>query len=115
MVQFYSWKASELQKSEHDEKINVLPLTQSQREECNRLKRAFLKDEQLAETLFGSMAVDRCKQNPFNWASFSAAVTAWEAYCDKLGKEMLISLTHWQTQQSIFSVPSSDIEEEIET
>ncbi|XP_057495897.1 uncharacterized protein LOC130780901 isoform X1 [Actinidia eriantha] len=115
VVQFYSWKASELQKSEHEEKINVLPLTQSQREELNRLKRAFLKDEQLAETLFSSMAVDRCKQNPFNWASFSAAVTAWEAYCDKLGKEMLISLTHWRTHQSIFSVPSSDIEEEIET
>ncbi|CAL5430431.1 unnamed protein product [Camellia sinensis] len=81
-VQFYCWKSSELQTFEHEKKINMLPLSQSQREEVNGLKCAFLKDEQLAETLFRTC--EKCEQHRFNWAGFSAAVAAWEAYCNTL-------------------------------
>ncbi|XP_028073902.1 uncharacterized protein LOC114276316 isoform X7 [Camellia sinensis] len=112
-VQFYCWKSSELQTFEHEKKINMLPLSQSQREEVNRLKCAFLKDEQLAETLFRTC--EKCEQHRFNWAGFSAAVAAWEAYCNTLGKEMLMSLPYWKTHQSIFCVPSLGLEEGAET
>ncbi|KAL7181070.1 hypothetical protein ACSBR1_040018 [Camellia fascicularis] len=114
-VQFYCWKASELQTFEREKKINMLPLSQSQREEVDRLKCAFLKDEQLAEILFSCTTRDNCEQHRFNWAGFSAAVAAWDAYCNKLGKEMLMSLPYWKTHQSIFCVPSLGLEEGTET
>ncbi|KAL7000748.1 procollagen-proline 3-dioxygenase [Sarracenia purpurea var. burkii] len=103
VVQFYSWKASELQMTEHGRKIKVVPLSQSQREEVNNLKRAALKDEQLAETLFGITTGDNCNRHSFNWDHFSAAVTEWEAYCEKASKQLLLSLPYWRTHQSIFS------------
>lgn len=108
-VQFYCWKASELQTSGHEKRINVVPLSPSQREEVNRLKHVFLKDERVPDKLFSSATGNECSQQPFNWAHVSAAVTAWEAYSNKLVKEMLLSLPYWKTHQSIFSVPSFDL------
>lgn len=108
-VQFYCWKASELQTSGHEKRINVVPLSPSQREEVNRLKHVFLKDERVPDKLFSSATGNERSQQPFNWAHVSAAVTAWEAYSNKLVKEMLLSLPYWKTHQSIFSVPSFDL------
>ncbi|XP_058182756.1 uncharacterized protein LOC131300789 isoform X4 [Rhododendron vialii] len=108
-VQFYCWKASELQTSGHEKRINVVPLSPSQREEVNRLKHVFLKDERVPDKLFSSAMGNERSQQPFNWAHVSAAVTAWEAYSNKLVKEMLLSLPYWKTHQSIFSVPSFDL------
>ncbi|KAI8537948.1 hypothetical protein RHMOL_Rhmol09G0063200 [Rhododendron molle] len=105
-VQFYCWKASELQTSGHEKRINVVPLSPSEREEVNRLKHVFLKDERVPDKLFSSATGNEHSQQPFNWAHVSAAVTAWEAYSNKLVKEMLLSLPYWKTHQSIFSVPS---------
>jgi len=114
-VQFYCWKASELQTSPLDKKIRVVPLSPSQKEQVNRLKHMFLKDEGLAGTHFSSTIASECNQQPFDWSRFSAAATGWEAYCNKLGKEMLLSLPYWKRHQSIFSVPSFDVEIGIET
>ncbi|KAI8538801.1 hypothetical protein RHMOL_Rhmol09G0131500 [Rhododendron molle] len=108
-VQFYCWKASELQTSGHEKRINVVPLSPSRREEVNRLKHVFLKDERVPDKLFSSAMGNERSQQPFNWAHVSAAVTTWEAYSNKLVKEMLLSLPYWKTHQSIFSVPSFDL------
>lgn len=109
-VQFYSWKASELQTSGHEKRINVVPLSPSQRKEVNRLKQLFLKDERVTDTFFSSTTGNECSQQTFNWAHVSAAVTAWEAYCNKLDKEMLLSLPYWKTSRSIFSVQLFNLE-----
>lgn len=114
-IQFYCWKASELQTSPLNKKIHVVPLSPSQKEQVNRLKHMFLKDEGLAGTHFSSTIASECNQQPFDWSRFSAAATGWEAYCNKLGKEMLLSLPYWKRHQSIFSVPSFDVEIGIET
>ncbi|XP_059655290.1 uncharacterized protein LOC132302439 isoform X2 [Cornus florida] len=107
VVQFYCWKASDLQKSEKGRKRrNVVQLSESQREKINSLRLTFLKDKQLAETIFSPMTDDMHRQHSFDWASFSAAVTAWEAYTTKLHKELVASLSYWRSHQSIFCVPS---------
>ncbi|KAA8529875.1 hypothetical protein F0562_034521 [Nyssa sinensis] len=111
VVQFYCWKASELQTSENEERRkNVVQLSQSQWEKINDLKLMFLKDKQLAETVFSHLTCDKPRQHSFDWVSFSAAVTAWEAYTCKLHKDLLTSLPHWRSHQFIFSVPAVGIE-----
>ncbi|XP_052206020.1 uncharacterized protein LOC127810528 isoform X2 [Diospyros lotus] len=71
VVQFYHWKTSRLQTSEHEKKMKVVPVSGSQREEIDRLRQAFLTGERLAETFFGSLSYDASKQqqHPFNWTA----------------------------------------------
>lgn len=83
---------------------NIVKLSQTERECIIKLKSVLLKDQQLAETMFSSMSCERAR-GTFDWAIFSAAVSAWEYYTCKLFEEMLTSLPHWKTQQSIFTIP----------
>lgn len=69
MVQFYCWKASEIQTSEIEmETNNIVKLSQSERECIIELKSVLLKDQQLAETMFSSMSCERARDNSFDWA-----------------------------------------------
>ncbi|XAR64003.1 Procollagen-proline 3-dioxygenase [Bertholletia excelsa] len=52
VIQFYCWKASDLQSSEQEKTVSIEPLSATQREVVNMLKHMFLKDEQLAEMHF---------------------------------------------------------------
>lgn len=106
VVQFYCWKASEIQTSEIEMETNsIVKLSQSERECIIELKSVLLKDQQLAETMFSSMSCERARDNSFDWAVLSAAVSAWEYYTCKLFEEMHTSLPHWKTQQSFFTIP----------
>lgn len=69
MVQFYCWKASEIQTSEIEMETNsIVKLSQSERECIIELKSVLLKDQQLAETMFSSMSCERARDNSFDWA-----------------------------------------------
>lgn len=88
----------------------VTPTSETQRAHINRLKCLFVKDPQAAETLFGYQTPLNDKQHEFDWASFSAAVSEWEAYTCRLHKELLLSLPYWRTHQSIFCCPHGELE-----
>lgn len=106
VVQFYSWKSSKLHTTEVEMgSVNlVVKLSESQREKINSLRSIFLKDRELAETVLG-ITCGGCRQQSFQWTSFSAAVVAWEDYTRELSKRLSLSLPYWRTHQAIFSVP----------
>ncbi|KAJ9563706.1 hypothetical protein OSB04_008866 [Centaurea solstitialis] len=102
VVQFYHWKAPELQRSEFKrEPIKVVPISTSQLEDVCRLKAEFLKDEHLADTIF------HCREDvEHDWVSFSGTVDIWEAYTSKLWHKMVVILPKWIANQSIFYEPN---------
>ncbi|KAJ9563687.1 hypothetical protein OSB04_008847 [Centaurea solstitialis] len=106
VVQFYHWKAPELQRSEFKrEPIKVVPISTSQLEDVCRLKAEFLKDEHLADTIF------RCREDvEHDWVSFLCTVEIWEAYTSKLWHKMVVILPKWTANQSIFYEPSGCVD-----
>nr|GME07660.1 prolyl 3-hydroxylase 1 isoform X1 [Ipomoea batatas] len=105
VVLFYCWKFLDLKTELKAVSAKVAPTSETQRAHINRLKCLFVKDPREAETLFGYQTTVNEKQYKFDWASFSAAVSEWEAYTCRLHKELLLSLPHWRTHQSIFFCP----------
>ncbi|KVH97464.1 prolyl 3-hydroxylase 1 isoform X1 [Cynara cardunculus var. scolymus] len=103
MVQFYHWKAPQLQRSSEFkmEPIKVVPISTSHRENICRLTVEFLKDEHLAETIFHCMS---CGEN--DWVNFCGTVDLWEAYTSKLWHKMVVILPKWVANQSIFYEPN---------
>jgi leucine proline-enriched proteoglycan (leprecan) len=109
VVQFSTWKASDLQTSKvtiDSGKVVVVQLSQGQREKMNCLKSVFLKDPQLAEMIFSCMTINVSRWLFFDWADFISAVALWEDYASKLREELVRSLPYWRTHQSIFEVPN---------
>ncbi|XP_056165854.1 uncharacterized protein LOC115670823 isoform X3 [Syzygium oleosum] len=109
--QYYSWKASELQRRAPIlEEGKVIPLSQSQSQNASDLESTFLQDRRLAQTTFGCMSCDGCgTPEVFRWASFSAAVDAWRDYANELHKDLLRSLPYWRNHQSIFDVSFDEL------
>nr|GMD18091.1 uncharacterized protein LOC109160047 [Ipomoea batatas] len=105
VVLFYCWKFLDLKTELKAVSVKVAPTSETQRAHINQLKCLFVKDPREAETLFGYQTSVNEKQYKFDWASFSAAVSEWEAYTCRLHKELLLSLPHWRTHQSIFCCP----------
>ncbi|XP_002527551.2 uncharacterized protein LOC8272312 [Ricinus communis] len=106
VVQFYCWKALELLNSDLEVKTGkVIQLSQSQKENMSAMKSIILEDHQLAEMVFSCANCNKDWRRSFNWAKFSAAVTAWEEYRLKLHKELVMSLPYWRIQGFIYSVP----------
>ncbi|XP_057794177.1 uncharacterized protein LOC131010598 isoform X2 [Salvia miltiorrhiza] len=101
VVQFYYWKASEL---ETTESIDTVPLSELQQQTITRLRAVLLKDLQLAETLVGCIN-GSISQRPLERLrySFSAVVCEWEAYTLKLRNELVMSLPFWRAHHFIFS------------
>lgn len=105
-MQFFHWKASEFQIAQVElEAGEVLHLSQSQQDKINALKLIFLKDHQLAETVFDSMTLNKADQHFSKWVIFSAALRGLRDYIGKLRKDLLTSLPSWRTHQSIFNIP----------
>ena len=86
----------------------MVPISETQWDRSRSLKLVFVKDWQLAESILGR--VGTAKQN-FDWASFSDAIAAWEAYTSKYSRQILMSLPNWKTHQFIFSDPPAGLEE----
>ncbi|XP_073059334.1 uncharacterized protein [Primulina eburnea] len=110
VVNFYNWKASESDTAEvkGSSSINVISLSESQRQKIDCLKAAVLKDLQSAETRFGHLTHGKKNfQQSFEWISFFAIIFEWEAYICNLQKDILTSLPHWQMYQAIFCLPQS--------
>ncbi|XP_073279902.1 uncharacterized protein [Primulina huaijiensis] len=110
VVNFYNWKASESDTAEvkGSSSINVIPLSESQRQKIDCLKAAVLKDLQSAETRFGHLTHGKKNfQQSFEWISFFAIIFEWEGYICNLQKDILTSLPHWQMYQAIFCLPQS--------
>ncbi|KAL0341426.1 UNVERIFIED_CONTAM: hypothetical protein Sradi_4659400, partial [Sesamum radiatum] len=103
VVQFYYWKGLQLEPAElKGPSINILPLSELQRQKISCLKALLLKDVQLAETLLGQ-TTGKSSQRSFDRRAFSAVVSEWEAYTFRLLKEMVMSLPCWRAHQSIFT------------
>ncbi|KAL5553328.1 hypothetical protein UlMin_040729 [Ulmus minor] len=103
VVQFYCWKASELQTTEVEvESRKMIKLSQLHQERIRSLKSLFSKDDHLAEMVFSRVAFD---EHCFDCKKFAAAIATWEDYVRKLYEELLRSFPHWRTRQSIFTVP----------
>lgn len=100
VVQFYYWKAPQLQVSEFTTKpIKVVPVSTSQQENIGLLKLALVKDEHLVETIF---KCGTCESVEHDWVSFSSSIDLWEAYTSKLWHNMVLSLPNWIVNQSIY-------------
>lgn len=103
VVQFYCWKASDLNFTKVEASNKVVHLSQSQQEKSLCLKSLFLKDLHLAESVFRSMtSAERAEH--CNWAHLRVAVDMWEDYAHRLHKELVMCSPHWKTHQSIFHV-----------
>ncbi|KAJ8565295.1 hypothetical protein K7X08_007871 [Anisodus acutangulus] len=111
MVEFYLWKLFNLKAKVKGTTPNVTPTSQTQKTEIDRLKSVFLKDCQLAEVFFGHSRTIKDMEYEFDWVTFSAAVHEWECYVFKLQKELLLHISHWRTNRSIFCVPIGDLED----
>ncbi|XP_077236198.1 2-oxoglutarate (2OG) and Fe(II)-dependent oxygenase superfamily protein isoform X2 [Tasmannia lanceolata] len=106
VVQFYYWKASEMQEIKcGTETGNRVRLAQPLPEERSGLNFFISSNHQLAETVLGH---EDDIQPPFDWTNFSAAVTMWERHCCRLERELLISIPQWKLHQTIFSVALAD-------
>ncbi|KAL7132244.1 hypothetical protein ABFS83_12G058700 [Erythranthe nasuta] len=99
VVQFYQWKTDDLKKAS----IDIVPLSESKRKKMNCMKVLLVKDLRLAESIFGDIS-GKCSKMTFDEFRFSDVVYEWEAYSFRLLEEMVMSLPHWRTHQSIFSV-----------
>ncbi|KAF5750072.1 hypothetical protein HS088_TW03G00404 [Tripterygium wilfordii] len=105
VLQFYFWKASVFQTSKGKaETGKVVLLSQLKQEEISRLKSLFIRDCQVAQRVFNYETRESDGQHHFDWAIFSAAIAAWEAYTGKLYNELVTSLPYWRTNQSIYTV-----------
>ncbi|XP_030553165.1 uncharacterized protein LOC115757182 isoform X1 [Rhodamnia argentea] len=111
VVQYYSWKASELQgQATILEEGKVIPLSRSQSQKVRDLESACVKDCRLAQTTFGCLSCDRSgTPEIFRWGSFSAAVDAWRDYTNELHKDLLRSLPYWRNHQLIFHVAFDEL------
>ncbi|KAI3848346.1 hypothetical protein MKW98_005726 [Papaver atlanticum] len=107
VVQFYCWKATELPAvniiSKEFRKLTELSCSLEDFKN-DRLKVIFLGDQQHVQSVFGSESSDEKMQSSFNWAYFASLVAAWEDYSLQLHKELVTSLPHWRTNQSIFTI-----------
>lgn len=111
VVQYYSWKASELQRQATIlEEGKVIPLSRSQSKKVRDLESAFVKDRRLAQMTFGCSSCDGIgTPEVFRWANFSAAVDAWRDYTYGLHKYLLRSLPYWRNHLSIFDVAFDEL------
>nr|XP_043626231.1 uncharacterized protein LOC122597730 isoform X2 [Erigeron canadensis] len=105
VVQFYHWKATELQISNSKmDTVKVIPISASQEDDISRLKLQAIKDQHLAEAIF--LYGTRGESVEHDWVSFSNIIDLWEAYTSKLWHNMVLSLPHWIENQSIFYEPN---------
>ncbi|KAI5353408.1 PREDICTED: prolyl 3-hydroxylase [Prunus dulcis] len=104
VVQFYCWKAPDFKSAKVEETTTVVVLSQSQRERFVCLKSLFAKDVCLVDSVFSNVTFVGSAQHSFNWVDFRIAIAKWEDYARKLHRELVMSLPHWRTQQSIFNV-----------
>ncbi|XP_024027429.1 uncharacterized protein LOC21402233 isoform X2 [Morus notabilis] len=106
VVQYYCWKASELETTTkvEVETSKVILLSESQQKSISSLKSLFSKDDHLAETVFGRAACGESMRLYFNWEKFVAAVAMWEDYVRPSYEGIAQSLPYWRKQQSIFNV-----------
>ncbi|ONI31893.1 hypothetical protein PRUPE_1G337400 [Prunus persica] len=102
VVQFYCWKAPDFKSAKVEETTTVV-LSQSQRERLVCLKSLFAKDVCLVDSVFSNVTFVGSAQHSFNWVDFRIAIAKWEDYVRKLHRELVMSLPHWRTQQSIFN------------
>ncbi|KAF6144572.1 hypothetical protein GIB67_006064 [Kingdonia uniflora] len=110
VVQFYWWKASELQTGNiATEAKNIIRLSVSLLENNNRLEEKLLGDHQLSEAVFHNVSRHKNVQCSFVWDDFSAAIAAWKDYTLRLRVELFASLANWRKHQSVFSLTSMDI------
>lgn len=106
VVQYYYWKASELETSTkvESESSRVILLSESQQQRISSLKSLFSKDDHLAETVFSRGACSESMRQDFDWKRFVAAVSMWEDYARVSYEGIVKSLPYWRRQQSIFNV-----------
>ncbi|KAI3954457.1 hypothetical protein MKW92_012470 [Papaver armeniacum] len=107
VVQFYCWKATELPAvnliSEKFRKFTEISCSLEDFKN-DSLKVIFLGDQLHVQSVFGSQSSDEKIQSSFNWTHFSSAIAAWEDYSHQLHRELITSLPHWRTNQSIFAI-----------
>ncbi|XP_071735743.1 uncharacterized protein [Rutidosis leptorrhynchoides] len=105
VVQFYQWKATTSQMAESKKvSFKVVPISASQQDNIRCLKLELIKDQNLAEILFGYGTCGESLEH--DWAYFSSIVDLWEAYTSKLWHNMVLNLPIWIANQSLFYEPS---------
>lgn len=106
VVQFLCWKGKELDSTNFKGDSSYAEYLSPKRNVgVSYFKSEFSKDDALAESVFSCASSDgKEKQHWFGWAKLAAAAAAWEDYASKLRRELLRSLSHWRTSQSIYSV-----------
>ncbi|CAH9053314.1 unnamed protein product [Cuscuta epithymum] len=110
VVLFYFWKFLDLRIEQKMTPAKVTLIYEMQRAHINDLKHIYVRDAQVAKTLFGLQSALKDIQNEFDWASFSSAVSEWEDYTCKLHNELLLSLSQWRSHQFIFYSPHAKLE-----
>ncbi|CAH2066077.1 unnamed protein product [Thlaspi arvense] len=108
VVQFYHWKASEVEisKVEDDTVEEVKAISQDQLETINALKSVFLPDLGLVSTVLGYSCSNGDRKESLDLTDISPAILSWEEYTCKLLKMLLSSLPQWKTYQTIHKVES---------
>lgn len=105
VVQYCNWKVSELRGTEVKVGSHkVEQLSKSQENQIKSHKVLFLKDYHPAETILRPLSCDSSMDQHFDWADFSIAIVLWEGYACKLHHQIIRSLEHWKSHQSMFTI-----------
>ncbi|WOH13258.1 hypothetical protein DCAR_0832767 [Daucus carota subsp. sativus] len=110
VLQFYYWKHTEWQPSDYKaNNDDVVQMSESLLERIQNLKLQFVRNYRSVEAIFPDRTGGRSLlEQSIDWASFSAANVAWEAYTSKLHQEILNSFPEWKMHNSMFSNPSTE-------
>ncbi|OWM76692.1 hypothetical protein CDL15_Pgr009257 [Punica granatum] len=105
VVQYYFSKSSGLPSPKSElGPGKIAKLSHPQRERVDDLKHFLVKDHKLPWEIFDFTSHEGAGLLDFNWAYFSAAVSAWEDYTSEKHKELLLSMPQWKSHQSMFCV-----------
>lgn len=106
VVQFMCWKGKELDSTNFKGNSSyAVYLSPKGNAGVSYFKSEFSKNAVLAKSVFSSASSDEKEKHPWlGWAKLATAVAAWEDYASNLRTELLRSLPHWRTNQSMYIV-----------
>lgn len=104
MVQFYFWKAFELQGTEWSTEVSKRSMRFSHPLPDDKKGLVFSGNHHLVDEFFVHVRSSCDQTRPFKWNDFAAAITMWEDYIVRLQRELMTSMTYWTTHQALYTV-----------
>ncbi|XP_072971678.1 uncharacterized protein [Typha angustifolia] len=103
VLQFYYWKAPELEKSRRETAGDMESSRSSILRKSSDMELKLPCNHELAETILGAIYYKE-PETIFDWDGLSAAVAGWENYSTKLRRDLSSFMPYWLSNETIFYV-----------